>query len=222
MDTINDNICQLLEMLDNPDAYTEQEICDIINRDEDTRDTYRLMVEAKRSCRHRQKHTAVDVEAAWQRFNQKLQSERHGTGRMKMLSMVRRHSRVAAMFISVLMLSGIAYAAMQFISSSQRQEGKNQTEATQVVDKHQQASPQVQPDSTARQTRVFENAELSAMLSEMAAYYHFNVVYQNEQARHIRLYFTWNRQQGIDEVIETFNRFERIHIEKENQQLIVR
>ena len=38
METINDNIRQLLEMLDNPEAYTEQEIQDIINRDEDTRE----------------------------------------------------------------------------------------------------------------------------------------------------------------------------------------
>ena len=54
METINKNIRQLLEMLDNPEAYTEQEIQNIINRDEDTRETYRLMVEAKRSSRQQQ------------------------------------------------------------------------------------------------------------------------------------------------------------------------
>ena len=49
MATTNENIRQLLEMLDHPKAYTEQEIHDIINRDDDTRETYRLMVEAKHS-----------------------------------------------------------------------------------------------------------------------------------------------------------------------------
>ena len=68
MATTNENIRQLLEMLDHPEAYTEQEIHDIINRDEDTRETYRLMVEAKRSSRNRQDETPVDVDAAWQRF----------------------------------------------------------------------------------------------------------------------------------------------------------
>ena len=38
METINENIRQLLEMLDNPDAYTDQEIQDIVNRDDDTRE----------------------------------------------------------------------------------------------------------------------------------------------------------------------------------------
>ena len=43
METTNESIRQLLEMLDHPEAYTEQEIHDIINHDEDTRETYRLM-----------------------------------------------------------------------------------------------------------------------------------------------------------------------------------
>ena len=71
MATTNENIRQLLEMLDHPEKDTEQEIHDIINRDEDTRETYRLMVEAKRSSRNRQDETPVDVDAAWQRFAKK-------------------------------------------------------------------------------------------------------------------------------------------------------
>ena len=212
METTNDNIRQLMDMIDNPDAYTEQEIRDIINRDEDTRETYRMMVEAKRSSRHRQNHQPTDVDAAWQRFNQRLQPKQQGFSWMK----------VAAMFVGVLMISGIVYATVHLISSSSKQENKVKTEVVQVPDKHQQEKIQEQTDSTVSQVRVFEDAELSAMLSEMASYYHCEVVYQNEEVKHIRLYFTWNKQQSIDEVIEIFNRFERIHIQKENQQLIVR
>lgn len=212
METTNDNIRQLMDMLDNPDAYTEQEIQNIINRDEDTRETYRLMVEAKRSSRHRQNHQPADVDAAWQRFNQRLQPKRHGFDWMK----------VAAMFVGVLLFSGIVYATVHLISSSSKQENKVQTEVTRVAEKHQQEKIQEQTDSTVRRTRVFEDAELSAMLSEMANYYHCEVVYQNEEVKHVRLYFTWDKQQSIDEVIEIFNRFERIHMQKENQQLIVR
>ena len=71
METTSENIRQLLEMLDNPDAYTEQEILDIINRDEDTRETYRLMVTAKRSSRQRQADKSIDVDAAWQNLIKK-------------------------------------------------------------------------------------------------------------------------------------------------------
>ena len=212
METTNDNIQQLMDMLDHPDAYTEQEIQNIINRDEDTRETYRMMVEAKRSSRHRQNHQPADVDAAWQRFNQRLQPKQQGFNWMK----------AVAMFVGVLMISGIVYATVRLISSSSKQENKVKTEVARVAEKHQQEKIQEQTDSIVRQTRVFEDAELSAMLSEMASYYHCEVVYQNEEVKHIRLYFTWNKQQSIDEVIEIFNRFERIHMQKENQQLIVR
>ena len=41
------NIERLLEMLDNPASYSEQEIRDIINADDQTREAYRLMTLAR-------------------------------------------------------------------------------------------------------------------------------------------------------------------------------
>ena len=34
-------------------------------------------------------------------------------------------------------------------------------------------------------------------------------------------YFTWDKQLTIDELIEMFNKFERFHIIRDNQRLIV-
>ena len=65
----NANIRRLLEMLEHPEAYSEQEIRDIINHDEDTQATYRTIVEIKRSCRH-QDSESVDIDAAWLQFKQ--------------------------------------------------------------------------------------------------------------------------------------------------------
>ena len=113
--TTNENIRQLMEMLDNPDAYTEQQIQNIINHDEDTRETYRLMVEAKRSSRHRQNKKPVDVDAAWQRFNQKSQPKQSRSNWMK----------IAASFIGVLLVSGIAFAAIHIVRQYQKQPRHN-------------------------------------------------------------------------------------------------
>ena len=71
MDTNNDNIRKLLDMLDNPSAYSEQDIREIIDSDDDTRETYRMMVEAKRSSRWTNPRKSSDVEAAWTRFENK-------------------------------------------------------------------------------------------------------------------------------------------------------
>ena len=92
-------------MLDNPDAYTEQDILDIINRDEDTRETYCLMVEAKRSSRQRHTDKPIDVNAAWQRFNETRKPRQSHFSWMK----------IAASFIAVLLITGVAYATIRFL-----------------------------------------------------------------------------------------------------------
>ncbi|MBR3432560.1 MAG: hypothetical protein IKH05_03320 [Bacteroidaceae bacterium] len=104
------SIRQLLEMLDNPDAYTEQEIRDIINRNEDTREAYRLMVESKRSIRHSHANNLTNVDAAWKRFNRKRKAQKQRFNWMKF----------AASLIIVLLITGVSLAAYQKVTPKQK------------------------------------------------------------------------------------------------------
>ena len=83
------------------------------------------------------------------------------------------------------------------------------------------STPIAEADSTQLKPVVFENAELSTILGQVATFYHCETVYKNETAKHVRLYFTWDKQSVIDDVVDTFNKFERFHITRENQKLIV-
>ena len=199
----NDNIRQLLEMLDNPDAYTEQEIQDIINRDEDTRETYRLMVEAKRSSRHRQSHTPEDTDAAWQRFSNQLQPKQQGIGWMK----------IAASFIGVLLISGIAFAAIHLVRSVTG-DVKSPTQETQISNSHQQetAAGTIAKDTVTVRPVVYDNIPLEKMLPEIAAHYDVKVTFANDEARGLRFRFVWNPQQGIEQVVSDLNQFERLTV----------
>jgi hypothetical protein len=76
-------------------------------------------------------------------------------------------------------------------------------------------------DSIKQTPVVFENAELQTMLIEMTTYYNYKVTFRTEAAKHIRLYFTWDKASKIEDVVATFNKFERIHINIENQTLVV-
>ena len=111
MKTSEENIKQLLEMLDNPSAYSEQEISDIINRDDETREAYRLMVAAKQGYRRKNTSEEADAEAAWQRLSNRLDVRADKPSSSGILY------KIAASFIVVLMLSGIALAAYHTISS---------------------------------------------------------------------------------------------------------
>lgn len=213
METTSENIRQLLEMLDNPDAYTEQEIQDIINRDEDTRETYRLMVEAKRSSRHRQANKPVDVDTAWQKFNQTHQPKRHGFGWMK----------IAASFIGILLVSGIAFAAIHFVRQSQKAEATEQEDTTAVANSsvitHHSS---LQGDTIAAPKPViYDNIPLEKMLPEIAAHYDVKVTFVNDEARQLRFRFVWNPQQGIDQVVSDLNQFERLTVTLKDKEITV-
>lgn len=130
--------------------------------------------------------------------------------------------KMAALFIGVLILSGITYAAIHMISSNPQSEQVDQTVAvdnTQPLTINAQQSASA--DSTIIQPVVFENAELGMILQEIASFYQCEVVYKKEKTKRVRLFFTWDKKQSLDQVVETFNKFERFHIAKENQKLIV-
>lgn len=235
MRTTNENIRQLLEMLDNPDAYTEQQIQDIINRDEDTRETYRLMVEAKRSSRYRQNQKPVDVDAAWQRFNQRL---RVGDGNREALATDRdaRTSgmklqpkqqgfgwmKIAASFIGVLLVSSIAFAAIHIVRKYQKQEAQ-QTEIMENVTTPATTLPAdtLVSDTVTVQPVIYDNIPLEKMLPEIAAHYDVKVTFANDEARQLRFRFVWNPQQGIKQVVTDLNQFERLTVTLKDNQLIV-
>jgi len=245
METTNENIRQLLEMLDNPDAYTEQQIQEIINRDEDTRETYRLMVEAKRCSRHRQHQKSVDVDAAWQRFDQRLrvgdsyrealatnrdartsrmrhQPKQHGFGWMKILCRAKRQSRAAASFIGVLLVTGIAFAAIHIVRQYQKQETP-QIEMTEKATSPVTTLPAdtLSKDTVTVQPIIYDNIPLEKMLPEIAAHYDVKVIFANDEARGLRFRFVWNPQQGIEQVVNDLNQFERLTVTLKGHQITV-
>ena len=213
METTSENIRQLLEMLDNPEAYTEQEIQDIINRDEDTRETYRMMVEAKRSSRQRQADKPVDVDAAWQKFNQKVQPKQHSFGWMK----------IAASLIGVLLVSGIAFAAIQIVRYTQQHTLKTEEVINTPNPANVTPTDTLTSDTIATpQPIIYDNIPLEKMLPEIAAYYNVKVTFVNDEARQLRFRFVWNPQKGIEQVISDLNQFEHLIVTLKDNQITVK
>ena len=213
METTSENIRQLLEMLDNPEAYTEQEIQDIINRDEDTRETYRMMAEAKRSSRQHQANKPIDVDAAWQKFNQKIQPQQHSFGWMK----------IAASFIGVLLVSGIAFAAIQIVRYTQQHTPKTEEVINTPKSANVTPADTLTTDTIATpQPIIYDNIPLEKMLPEIAAHYDAKVTFVNDEARQLRFYFMWHPQKGIEKVVSDLNQFERLNITLNDNQITVK
>ena len=161
--------------------------------------------------------TSDIINEEWTKFEAEHFSGKRKETSGKRLSFI----KLAAMFISVLMLGGIAYATIHLIKNQEDGSTKQETTAVANSTLYTQHSTLAAQDSTLQQHYVYEDAELKDILRELATYYHFETVYKNEEVKHVRLYFTWNMTATLDELIETFNKFERFHISRDNQRLIV-
>ena len=208
----------LLRMLENPEQYSDEQLLELL-ADEECRELYeamRLSADAFQIEDAKAKIAAGLKDEEWQKFSMTHDADSDGRT-------VRRHyslSKIAALFVGVLMLSGIAYAAYRMAHRA----GDDSQKAVQempMANSPQQVLIEEPADSIKQAPVVFENAELQTMLNEMATYYNYKVTFHTEAAKHIRLYFTWDKASKIEDVVATFNKFERIHINIENQTLVV-
>lgn len=205
------NIMQLMEMLEAPEAYSEQEIRNIINCDDETRQAYRLMVAARQGYIRQQTEQPADPQAAWQRFDERHYSQK--TSRIWM--------KTAASLVGVLLVSGIAFAAILVVGiphSSLWKGGYTETADT-VIQHASSPVPVEEADEVA--PIVYDNIPLERMLSEIAAHYDAEVAFLDDDARPLRFHFVWNPRQNLENVVTDLNHFERLHVTLKNQQLIV-
>ena len=224
----NPNITRLLEMLENPEAYSEQEIHDIIDHDEDTRHAYRLLVAAKQGYIHQQDETSADAETAWKRLeNEKLKtsSENHSKHLHAPFTIFNfQFSKVAATFIGILFVTGFAFAAIHLWSIAPTPSPKNEGNDTALVEDTIESVATPSPAAVEAEgvSIVFDNVALDSIAKEIAAYHHLPMEIENEEARQLRFFFEWNQKDSLQEVVEKLNMFEHVTLAVENGKLMVR
>ena len=130
--------------------------------------------------------------------------------------------KIAAILIGVLTLSGIAIAAVWSLTPSSSPKEKREYSATakDSVSKSDH-SPLTGREARGDVSFVFDNVTLDSIAKDIAAYHHLDIDLQNEQAGQLRFYFVWHREQGIEQVIDDLNHFERLHIMLNHQQIVV-
>ena len=191
-------------MMEQPQHYTAEEWQEIL-ADEECRELYTLMSKTQSAidaARADQEVTGDMIDAEWQRLSDEKQEVRS-----------RKYSllKFAAMFVGVLMLSGIAFAAIHFASHY----NAPKEQETKVIKNSQSSNscPQLaEPDTIATpQPKLY-----------LSACYHVKVVYQNEDAPRLRLFYQWKPEYTLEKVVEMLNNFEWIQIQTENDTLFIR
>ncbi len=199
----------LFQMMEHPYAYTDQQWQEIL-MDEECRELYTLMAKTKSVFDSQKEVDDETIDAEWSRLT---------------TNPSRSWLRVAALFVGVLMLSGITFAAIHIIRwvsapAPQVMQVEHPRKAPKTTIK---AKDNVETNITDTiQSVVFDNVTFEKMLPEIAANYNAEVIFQNSEAKQLRFYFLWKKNDNLHEVIEKLNMFSQVDITIEDEKLIVK
>ena len=227
----------LLNLLEHPEKYSETQKDELLG-DEEVNELYQQLIETRQSldfAKSKEEMKMPSIDAEWEKLKEEKQqkeemsqnAETQQTAKsFPLWSPMRKVAAVAA----VLVASGITFAAIHLVTRSHQASDKNNTElvashknSIQQVSAPQKSNIEKKTDSAslAQFPLVYENAELQNILTPIAGHFHLQVTYQNESARHIRLFLQLEKNMSLDDIIELMNHFEKVNIRHEGQTLIV-
>ena len=142
-----------------------------------------------------------DANEAWEQFQKIHVVEKSATTWYK----------IAAMFIGVMMLSGIAYAAINHFIKVEDKPKVALTERKPDIKKVEKTyGAEMTP--TKKAPVIFNNVELQQIMQYVADGYGVKVEFKNKTARTIRFYLQWEADDTLQEIIDKINHFEKVHL----------
>lgn len=227
----------LLNLLEHPEKYSETQKDELLG-DEEVNELYQQLVETRQSldfAKSKEKMKMPSIDAEWEKLKEEKQqkeemSQNAETQQTAKLFSLWSPMRKVAAVAAVLVVSGITFAAIHLVTRSHQPSDNSNTElvasqkdSIQQVSAPQKSNIEEKTDSAslAQLPLVYENAELQNILTPIVGHFHLQVTYQNESARHIRLFLQLEKNMSLDDIIELLNHFEKVNIRHEGQTLIV-
>lgn len=216
---------RFLELQEHPEQMTDDELQQFLDNPQ-MQELMGQMAFAKRTFKSRElRGEAPDVEKEWAKFAAThFEEEETMPRRTSVFSFNSSFQKVAACFIGVLLVTGMAFAAIRIARHSAEKEQESLAQDTHISIPKQEilSADTVKTDTKAvLQPVVFDNVRLDEMLAQIAAYYHIETVFRNESARQLRFHFVWKHEEGIGRVIRKLDRFESLNIRLEDNRIIV-
>lgn len=148
-----------------------------------------------------------DVNREWTKF----EAEHFGSERRKAKGEWRLFLKMAAMFVGVLMLSGIAYAAINHLVLMEENPKITILERKPDIKKVKDTYG-VEMTPTKKAPVIFNNVELQQIMQYVADGYGVKVAFKNKAARTVRFYLQWEAEDTLQEIIDKINHFEKVHL----------
>ena len=235
-----DKLELLLDMIEHPERYTEQQITDLL-ADEEICKHYDVMVRLRRAYDVRkeedppltlpQRERVVTFEDEGM-LPKKHSFENEGT-QPSMLSfedestLPSKHStpslkgrvrggssisRIAAIFLTAAFLGGLAWAFAPLLRSRQTAEPPQPTKVTTLP---------LEGERGGGLPVSFSNLPLDSILTVVAAHYHCEVCFRDSAAMGMKFITTWNPEDSLAAFIDHLNMFDGLHLTLQGDTIIV-
>ena len=210
---------RLLDMMEHSDQYTDEQLNELL-RDDELRQTYQLISDTTSAYEYRRtsdKLTDEIIEEEWHKLMEKKSTSK---------PVHRYYRQVAAVVIGILTVSGIAVAAVSIVKGSKK---RLATDSEVAITNNMTHTKTLQEKGSTRTTvtysklkekkvgeilppKQFDNVMLQDIVQEISDYYGTKTVCRNPEAGQLRLRFLWNRDQSVEDAVETLNMFEKVQL----------
>lgn len=203
----------VLDLVEHPEKYSPAQIDEILS-DPETREIYNLL--CKTDSAMKSVVAAPDVEAEWERFANR-------SSRPHYLSWL--GSRAAS--IAVFALTSLAAVAVGIAVTVSLTEHKTEIPVDEAVATPKNIDTSIIETSTTDSVAaivtpiLFEDEPLGEIMEAIAHHFGVTVVYNNDKAAELHLYYRLNPTLPLDEVIDQLNTFEQINIHRNGNTLTV-
>ena len=204
----------LFRMMDDPGQYTDEQWREIL-ADQECASLYEMMCKT---------HSALDAEHAEEEFTAEtvdLEWERFAAAH-RVRTVKPFNWRKIAAAIAVLAVLGMAAAAIysHFARTPQTEAIENTTPNVnpQVTDSTEGA---VDAEADMSQAHLYDDVPLEQIINDLAAHYHVKPQWNGNEVRSLRLYYKWEPDFTLDEVVEMLNNFEAFSVKLDGDQLVI-
>lgn len=210
---MKDNIDRLLEAVEHTECFTDAELDELFDTKE-AREMYSVM----RKTSDALFETPVpDIDAEWHSF-----TEKHAR---KTAWIFRVFGMRPAAAVAIGIIASIAVVAATFGIKNSLESASQPV----LTDTHEVAGVNNITDTdsivaeivSTPETVVFRDATLEEIVDSLCLFYGVSAKFNSKTAKTLRLYFKWNQEQSLCEVVEQLNSFGQINIMVQNNTLTV-
>lgn len=222
----NNKVERLLRMHEHAELLSDDDIQTLLDSADKDDDINTLSAVRRAMAREKADISDDEIDRQWKSFETELSAKEE----RKNNTAGRSWLQIAATFVGILMIAGVAFAAIHIINNN-RQNAMSQNQSNAVATENGSASQANTAQLADTTTTVhgeegdiveFDDVPLGDILKAMAAHYKLKLQFENEQSKHIKMFFKWNKQSDIAEIVEILNSYNRINIEQNGDVLIVK